>query len=175
MGEMPRVAPHLPEPVIGLGPFPLQVLQKQLLQVPDGLLVVHPHPPGHIDRVHQLPVDVDLDLLVSGVASANRPGAFVTGEPVQLQFGHATLAGHPVHDLEVLRVARYRPEQPVPPREGLTMVSGHQQRLQSESGVTQPDEPVIPIAHPANLLGKRCGWGGDDAAGWGIGKGLECD
>ena len=51
----------------------------------------------------------------------------------------------------------------------------HEQRLEGEGGVTQPDEPVIPVPDPADLFGEGGGRGGDDATGRGVGEGLERD
>ena len=48
-----------------------------------------------VDRVHELPVDVQLELPRGGIADPYRRRSLVAGEPLELQFGQATFAGCP--------------------------------------------------------------------------------
>ena len=69
-----------------------------------------------VERVDDLAVDVELALVGRAVADADRLRALVAGEPGKLELGEPPLAGDAVHDLEVVRRARDRAEQPVAPR-----------------------------------------------------------
>ncbi len=173
MGEVPLVTSYLPETVVGSVPDRFETLENELLQVPDRVPVIHPHLPGGVQRVHQLPVDIDLELCVRRVADPNRPRALVTGQPTELDLRETTFPAQPVHDLEVLGVAGDRPHQPVPPRHSLPPMAGDHQRLQGEGGIAEPDESVVPVTAPAEGLGERGGRGSDDGARRVIGERLE--
>ena len=68
-----------------------------------------------MQRVHQLAVDIELQLLVGGVADAHRPAVLVPGQPRQLVFGQPALAGDAVHDLHLRRMAGDGAQQPLAP------------------------------------------------------------
>ena len=53
-----------------------------------------------IDRVHQLAVDVELQVLAGGVADAHRPRAAVAVEVVELDLGELVTAVDAVHHVE---------------------------------------------------------------------------
>src|SRR6185436_677811 len=61
--------------------------------------------PGVADTVVQghgeLAEDVELELVVGGVADAHGSSASVTREPVEFGLGEASLAANAVHDLEL--------------------------------------------------------------------------
>jgi hypothetical protein len=84
-----------------------------------------------VQGVHDLAVDVQLELLGGGVADPHRV-AVVAGQPVGDVLVEAALAGHAVHDLQFGRVAGDRPEQPLAPGLGLALESGVEQRLQRD-------------------------------------------
>ena len=128
-----------------------------------------------VERVHHLAVDVELQLRRGGVADAHRLRALVAGEPGELQFRQAALAGDAVHDLHLRRAAGDRAHQPVAPGARLVVVAGVHQREQRERGVAQPAVAVVPVAHAADLLGQRGGRRGDDAAGRRVGQRLQRD
>ena len=72
-----------------------------------------------------------------------------------------------------LGVAGHRAQQPRAPRERLFLVTGVQQRDEHERRVAQPAVAVVPVAHAAELLGKRGGGRGEDGAGARVGQRLE--
>ena len=81
-------------------PWPLDLIpriitRKEWEQVEKGL----------VQRVHQLAIDVELELLVRGVADTHGLGAFVARKPVDLPFGEPAFAQNAVHDLHVRRTA----------------------------------------------------------------------
>ena len=72
MCELTWVASHLPQPIVWLLPFSFQRLQQQLLQVPDSLIWLHFRPPGGVYGIHQLAIDIDLDLVMGGMTDPDR-------------------------------------------------------------------------------------------------------
>src|SRR5436309_2753096 len=175
MGKvLPRPA-HLPDALVRLIPNPGEVLeQDRPHRVPvfvGGQAVAL----SMVERVENLAVDVELDLIYRGVADADGAGPFIPGQPWYLPLGESTLAAQPIHDLQLIRAAGDRAKQPVAPSPRLVVVPGIHQREQREGGVAQPAIPVIPVAYAAKLLGQRGGRGGDDAAGRRISKPLQYD
>jgi hypothetical protein len=53
-------------------------------------------------RVDDLAVDVDLQLICRRVADPDRPRCFIPGQPWQLVLGEPPLTSNPVHDLQVV-------------------------------------------------------------------------
>ncbi len=68
-----------------------------------------------VERVHDLAVDVELTLLVRGVADAHGRRPFVAGEPGDLELFEASSSVDAVHDLQLRRVARDRAKEPLAP------------------------------------------------------------
>ena len=125
--------------------------------------------------VHQLAVDVELQLVGGRIADAHGMGALVARKPRHLPLGQAPLAGDAVHDLHLVGRARERAQQPVAPRLRLLVVARVHQRLQREGRVAQPAVAVVPVARTAELLGQRGGRSGNDAARRAVGQRLERD
>ena len=67
----------LPDPLVGLGPRVFEIAEQRLLQIPCVLLLRKAVHPCLIERIHDLAVDVDLQLLARGIADANGRRAFV--------------------------------------------------------------------------------------------------
>src|SRR5690606_15018690 len=91
-----------------------------------------------VEGVDDLPVNVELALVDGRVAGANGPRSLVSGEPVERALREVTLAGRPVHDLELRHVTRHGPEEPVAPRRGLLPEAGLEHRVQGEGRVAEP-------------------------------------
>ncbi len=79
-------------------------------------------------------------------------------------FGQVALACHPVHDLKVLRVPGDGPQQPVTPLERLFLEAVRHHRLEGQGRITQPAEPVVPVARAAEFLRQGSGRSSNDAA-----------
>src|SRR5205085_3452979 len=96
---------RLPDPVVGLAPDRLDVLDDTSPPGPQRLL----DPAEHLGAEEQdrgdLAVDVELELLGGGVADPYRLRALIAGKVRQLVLGQAPLAADPVHDLDLRRVA----------------------------------------------------------------------
>ena len=84
MGEVAARPAHLPDPLVGLLPGALEEVHDRPLQRPG--VVVGRQAVGAclVQRVHHLAVHVELELLVRGVADANRRRACVPGQPLEL-------------------------------------------------------------------------------------------
>ncbi len=123
--------------------------------------------------IHEFTVDVDLQLFGGGIADANRLGALVATEPRHFPFWKTVLADEPIHDLHPGRIARHRPQQPLPPRPGIFVVAGIHQSEQRKGGVAQPTKSIIPITLAAEPLRQRRRGRSDDAAGCPVGQRLQ--
>ncbi len=173
--ELAAAAAHLPQPLVRLPPVRPQPVDQRGLDRPDLRLGGQTGVPGQRQRVHDLAVHVQLELLHGLVADAYGGGAGESGQPRHVELRQPPLARQAVHDLQVGRVAGDRAQQPVAPRLGLLLVARGEQRVQGEGGVAQPAVPVVPVAHTAQLLGERGGGGGDDTAGRPVGERLQGD
>ncbi len=91
----------LPDPFIRLPPVLLHVPGEDLLQRPRGRVRRHAGTPCLVQGIHHLPVNIQLDLRGCRVADAHRAGAFVAGQPAQLQLGEPAFTRGTVHDLQL--------------------------------------------------------------------------
>ena len=173
MGEVAARPTDLPEALVGLLPVALQPVHQAALHPPGVLVAVEVVAAREPQGVHHLAVHVELELVHGAVADPDRRGPLVPGQPPQLALRDVALPGHPVEDLQPVRAAGDRPQQPLPPGGGLLDVPGLHQRLQGERRVAQPAVPVVPVARAAQLLRQRGRRGRDDAAGRRVGQRLE--
>ena len=175
MHELLAAAAHLPDSVVGLGQCfvePPEDPQGKGLGLTDAM---HPELARPVDGIDQLAVDVELQLPRRSVADPHRRGALVAGQVRQLVLVEAPLATEAVHDLDVLRVAGHRPDNPVAPCGRLLDVAGSHERVERERGVAQPAEPVVPVADAAEELRQRRRGRGDDPTARGVDQRLEGD
>ncbi len=168
--EPPQRTADLPQPVVRLVPVPGQLLDQRALQRPGVLALVETEVAGHLQRHHHLAEHVGLPLGDRAVADPHGGRAGVPGQVVERPLGQVAAAVHGVHDLQVLRVAGDRAQQPAAPQPGLVVVAGLQQRLEGQRRVAQPAVPVVPVALAAELLRQRGGGRRDDAAGAAVGE-----
>jgi hypothetical protein len=99
VGEVPAGSSDLPDAFVWLVPGRLQEVEQAPLELPRRGAGLDADPPSLVHGVHDLAVHIELELAAGRVANANRLGARITGEPLQLLLRQATLAGRPVHDL----------------------------------------------------------------------------
>ena len=125
--------------------------------------------------VHHLAIDIELKLPHRRIADADRRGAFIAREPRQLDFGQAAFARRAIHNLELSRISRHRPQKPIAPGRCLFLISGRHQGVESKGRVPQPAVSVIPVAHAAKKFRQRRRGRGDDPPCRGVGQGLEGD
>jgi hypothetical protein len=59
--------------------------------------------PRNVKRVHDLAVDIELELTIRGVADTHRTAPFITLQTRQFEFREAPFLRDPVHYLQLLR------------------------------------------------------------------------
>ena len=116
VGEVPARAAHLPDALVGLVPAPSTSSSSSTCWSAQPRIVRRDAVRARlVQRVDDLAVDVELELLGGGVADAHRPRALVAGQPVDLPLGQPPLARDAVHDLQLVGIAGGGPQQPVAP------------------------------------------------------------
>ena len=151
MGEVPGLAPHLPDSGVGLAPDAAhevgvagEALARLAVESSSGL---------RVDQcgLEKVAVDVELSLRGGVVAHAYRARAPVA---VQLEcpLGCALPTVQPVQDLEAWVGELGGVQQPPEERLGLAWAAELQQRAEREGGITHPAEAVVPVALAADLL-----------------------
>ena len=165
--------PHLPQAVVGLVPVFLEEVHQSLLYVPRVGRGRRARLAGQMQSVEHLSPDVELVLVRGPVADPYGRRALITGQPWQLVLGKAPRAVQPVHDLQVCRVSRDRPQEPFAPRASFVDEPAGQERLQREGRVSQPAVSIVPVATASEVLGQRRRRSRDDAAGGSVGEPLE--
>ena len=107
--EVPSRAADLPDAVVRLLPCVFQVAEHTTLERPRLLRHLELVDASLVEDVHDLAVDVELELLDGGVADADRLRSLVARKPRKLELRQPPLAGDAVHDLQLGRVACRRP------------------------------------------------------------------
>ena len=119
MGEVAARAAHLPDALVRLGPDAREMRQQRLLHPPRVVVRLLLELAPDVHGVHELAVDVELQLREGGVADAHGAAVLVTRQPGQLELGQAPLAGEAVDGLELGRPAGSGAHQPLAPGERL--------------------------------------------------------
>src|SRR5439155_10795049 len=118
-----------------------------------------------VDSVHQLAVDVELKLLMSGVADAHRPRAAVAFEVVQDRLREIGSAVNAIHHLQWrgFIAGSFLPAvfEPIFKPRRLFSDADAEQSIQSESGIANPSIAIIPIADAADAFGQAARRGSD--------------
>src|SRR5580698_9770082 len=164
MREMAPSASHFPDALVRLSPDGLEVQQEGAFQRPGCVAGGETSAARDIKSVEHLAVDVELELSDRAVADTDRRRSFVTRQPRDLKFLEPSFARYAIENLQVVRGARDRPQEPLVPRLGLVENASANQRIKGESRVAEPAKSIVPIAGPTQLLWQRCRWRSDDAA-----------
>src|SRR5664280_3622738 len=120
MRKMLASAADFPDPVIRLIPDCLEMRDERAFERPTGVICFKPGAPGDIQGIQNFTVDVELKLVGRGVANPNRSRSFITWEPRYFKLHEPALASNTVHDLQIIRTAGDRSQQPLAPRSGLS-------------------------------------------------------
>src|SRR5207244_12385444 len=119
-----------------------------------------------INRVHQLAVDVELELLVGCVADAHRTRAAITLQVVEGLLGEVVPAVDTIHELQgagtISRGLLPAILQPVPKPRGFLAEADADKTVDRESGIANPCVTIIPIALATDFLGQATSGGGDN-------------
>ena len=166
---------RFPDAAVGLVPDFRDVLQQGALHVPAGLRDGEASHARLLEGIHQLAIDVELELLVGGVADAHGFRIGIAGQPVDFPFGEPPLAAQSVHDLHLVGRARDGALQPVAPGGCLVVNTGVHHGQERERGVAQPAQAVVPVARAAEMFGQRGRRRRHDAAGRHVDQPLERD
>ena len=172
-----RPAAHLPDPLVGLVPVLAEPVGQRRELHP---AVVRDRPAvlvEQVDGVHQLAVDVELELVVGAVSDAYRLRAPIALEVVERLLGQLAPPVDRVHDLERARHRIGVGDDPVaePVGEGLRLVGEPQakQGVERERRVPDPRVAVVPVAAAPDHLGEACRGRGHDRAGRAVGQELQ--
>ncbi len=128
-----------------------------------------------VDRIHQFAVDVELQLLASAVADAHRARATVAFQVVEGFLRHFVPTIDAVHNLQGAKTRSFDAALLQPAHEvlGLVRHPQAQEGVQSKCRVADPGVAVVPIAHPADLLGEAARRCRDDRPGRREGQQLQ--
>src|SRR6266568_8281281 len=145
--ELLAPAAHLRDALVLLPPVGADELDEPHEVAPqvvgDGLreLVVE------VDRVHELAVDVELELIVGGVPDAHRLRVRISRPVGQRLLAEVVTAIDPVHDLERAVRAELPAARLDPVHEGASLGEAQAlERIQREGGVPDPGVPIVPVA-----------------------------
>src|SRR5690606_14225066 len=159
VGVVAATRAGLPDPFVRLGPAAADVVAEGD-EHPLRLEIEPASPPHEVgDRVHDLAVDVELELLVGGVAHADGPRAEVPAEMVQLALASRSVSVDVVEDAQAWLGESGAVQQPAD--EGLRLVieAQSEESAHGQRGVAQPAVAVVPVEIAADALGE--GGGGE--------------
>ena len=175
VGELARVTADLPDAVIGVLPIRLQEIEQRALYAPCVLVRVKATSACQVQGIHDLSIDVQLQLPGGCVAYSYRPRAAVSVQPWNFPLVQSSFASQSVHDLHLGRHAGNRPQQPISPGSSLVVIAADHERVECEGRVADPAEAIVPVADAAEMLGQRRRGGGHDPAGGCVGQGFQHD
>ena len=154
MGELSWFSARFPYALIRLPPDCFKMFEQQNEDAEMNLGVTAHTVLGVEEAVQYLSVDIELHLRGSCIADAHGAGVLIAREPHCLPLLKLPLATQPVHDLDLLRTAGQRAQQPVLPCHSFVVVASIDKRQQGEGGIAQPAIAVIPVAHTADDSGR---------------------
>src|SRR5579863_9450472 len=93
---------HLPDTLVGVAPMLLDEIHQDESDIPGIVGGIETIAAGDVEDVEDLTVDVELELIVGGVADAHGRAVLVAGQPGQLEFRKAALTGESVHGLDLV-------------------------------------------------------------------------
>ena len=105
------------------------MFDERAFERPTRVICFKPGAPGDIESIQNFAVDVELKLVGGGIADPDRSRSFITREPRHLELHEPALAANTVHDLQVVRTAGDRPQQPLAPRSRLGEETCSKQRI----------------------------------------------
>src|SRR4029453_6293070 len=148
--------PPLPDALVLLPPVVARPIDQaddvDPVVVPDwgAVLVVQ------VPRIHQLAVDVELEVGVGRVANVHGSRAHIALEMGQCLLAYRGTAVDGVHDLEgAVRLHLLAPRHhPANDGRGAARVAEPHESVEGERGVADPRITVVPVAHAADTFGQ---------------------
>src|SRR5919109_2864987 len=175
MRKMATWAAHFPNPFVGREPFAADKINQRLLKCPAGFVRLQSLATSNVKRVDDFTDDVQLQLIVGRISHPNRTRIFVPWQPRQFDLRQTPFSHHSINRAYLRRLTRSGTEDPVAPRLRFLGVTARRQSVEHKRRVAQPTKTIVPIAHAAELLGKRRGHRSHDPASRSIGESLECN
>ncbi len=129
-----------------------------------------------VHRVHQLAINIQLDLVDGLIADAHRPGATVAAEVVQLGFWQLLTTVDAVEDVDFGRLAAAVADASFEPTHvsiGFVDEAQAHKGIDGKRGVTDPSVTVVPVALAAGCFRQPEGGGGDNCAVFARGQQLQ--
>src|SRR6185312_12732867 len=130
IGELLAPAAYFPDSLVGIGPDRLEMVEQRALDPPSPLVLAQAAESRLIERVHELAVDIELQLGVRRVADADGAGTLIAGQPRYLPLRQPPLAGDGIHDLKLVGTAGNRAKEPSTPCPRLVVIPCSHQRKQ---------------------------------------------
>ena len=126
---------------------------------------------GQIDGVHQLAVDVELQLIGGAVADAYRSRAHIPRQVIQRVLFEVVATVDAVHDFQgavffTLRAPCFQPFHETP---GFFGEADSEQSVDTERCVADPGVAVVPVAHAAEVFRQARGGSGYECSGGFVG------
>src|SRR5262245_58394200 len=87
IGELARFTPDFPDAFVRLAPDILKIPEEHFLELPSSATRSKMRPPRCIEGIHELAIDIELELAMCGIANSYRPTSFVAREPGKLDLG----------------------------------------------------------------------------------------
>src|SRR5580698_6271305 len=103
MSKMPARSTHLPDAFVGFEPMLLDEVHQYENHIPYVLAGFDSIAARDVKGVHDFAIDVELELIMRGIADAHRAAVLVARQPRRLELGQATLTCYAIHDLDLRR------------------------------------------------------------------------
>src|SRR5579883_1328970 len=175
MREMLGWAADFPNAVIGLVPDFFEMLNDGAFEPPARWIWRQAGAPAGIERIHDLAIDVELQLVACSISDAHGNRTLIARQPGELEFMQPAFSGNPIKRLDLLRVSGNRTQKPVAPSLRLAEEAALDERIKREGRIAQPTIAIIPIARATEQLRQRSRTGRDYAARLRMRERLERD
>src|SRR5579884_1438375 len=120
---------------------------------------------GVVEDTADFAIQIELELIGSGIANACRRRFLVSGQPFYVPFFQLPFSRQSIHDLHLVRTTGHRTHEPLLPLRCLGIVATRHESKESERGIAQPAEAVIPVACTAKLFRQRSSRSCENASG----------
>src|SRR5271155_4884784 len=108
--EIAARAAHLPDSLVRLLPARLEEIHQRALQPPGVVVALQVVLARDVQGIDHFAIDIELKLLMRGVANTHRSAVLIAGQPRKLHLSKHSLARNSIHDLSILRMTCYCPE-----------------------------------------------------------------
>src|ERR1700689_3680831 len=92
---------YLPKPFVGAFPMRLEKFEQYEQEAPNCRIRLQTGSARQMQGIHDLAIDIELELSGCGIDDVHRRSALVSGKPGNFILIEAPHAGHPVEDLQI--------------------------------------------------------------------------